>query len=116
MNKLLRSPTFKTYDIINDNMDVLKEYFEGIASCDYYDGLSHQLYLDLDDNTININTEVSSNTWVQRNDGTLIQLVETSGYSDIPEDECYVIGCDLNDFGFQEWMEEMEGIIENQLS
>lgn len=42
--------------IIEKNMDVLIEYFEGIASEDYYDGLDHQLYLDLDDDTLRENT------------------------------------------------------------
>lgn len=45
-----------------ENQAILQEFFVGIASCDYYDGNSYQLYLDLDDNTLRIHQEASDNS------------------------------------------------------
>ena len=91
-----------------ENVAVLTEFFKGIASCDYYDGLSHQLYIDTDDNTLSINTEASDNSWLQRDDGSLIQVLRVSGYADTPEDERYTDGCDINDYGYAEWIDQVE--------
>jgi hypothetical protein len=91
--------------IIEKNESVLVEFFTGIASCDYYDGMSYQLYLDLDDDTLMIHQEASDQSWLQRDDGSLLQITRVSGYCDIPENERYSEGCDLNDYGYGEWID-----------
>jgi len=102
-------------EILEKNLPVLREYFAGLASCNYYDGTSYQLYLDLDDNTLTIKHEVSDNTWSQRDDGSLICLLKTSGYADIPEEDRYSDGCDLYDYGYAEWLDEIEEILLEKL-
>lgn len=97
------------------NEAVLVEFFEGIASCDYYDGTAYQLYLDLDDNSLMINREASDQSWLQRDDGSLIKLTSVSGYADTPTDERYTDDCDLNDYGYGEWIDQIEASIEQAL-
>ncbi len=105
-------------EIIEKNADVLGEFFAGLASCDYYDGTSYQLYLDLDDNTLFIHREASDQSWLQRDDGSLVQVLRVGGYCDIPENERYDAdrGDDLNDLGYSEWMDEVRGKIETAIS
>lgn len=93
------------------NEAVLVEFFEGIASCSYYDGTSYQLYLDRDDNTLSISQEASDQSWRQRDDGSLVMISKVSGYSDTPEDERYTAECDLNDYGYGEWIDMIESKI-----
>lgn len=102
--------------IIEANSAILEQFFIGIASCDYYDGLSHQLYLDTDDNTLSINTEVSDNTWLQRDDGSLIKVAHVNGDCDTPEDERYTDECSLSDYGYSEWLDEIRTKIEEAIS
>ncbi len=102
--------------IMENNKEKLAEFFAGIASCNYYDGLSHQLYLDLDDGTIIENTEASDNTWLQRNDGSLVHILNVSGYCDIPEDERYTDGCDLYDYGYRDWLDDVATKINDLLN
>lgn len=99
--------TTRLESILESNEEVLAEFFTGIASCDYYDGMSYQLYLDLDDDTLSIHQEVSDQSWLQRDDGSLVKVLSVSGYCDIPEDERYSDGCDLNDYGQAEWLDEV---------
>lgn len=108
VDKLLK-PDLSDVLALDVNKPVLDEFFTGIASCDFYDGLSHQLYLDLDDMTLSINTEASDNSWLQRDDGSLIQIYRVSGYCDTPEEERYNTerGDWLPDFGYQEWLDEL---------
>jgi hypothetical protein len=103
-------------EILENNEKVLREFFVGIASNNYYDGLSHQLYLDLNNNKIFIICEVSDNTWLQRDDGSLLLVAKVNGYSDIPEEEWYTEGCDLYDYGYQEWLENIELTVEDILA
>ncbi|MDX8400822.1 MAG: hypothetical protein R8K20_11345 [Gallionellaceae bacterium] len=97
--------------IIENNIGTVVDYFEGVASCDYYDGLCRRLYLDLDDNSISESTEASENTWLQRDDGSLVEIARISGYCDTPDDERYTDGCDLMDYGYDVWVGELEGKI-----
>lgn len=92
-------------DVLFDdrNIAVITEYFAGIASHAYYDGMSHQLYLDTDDNTLSIHQAASSDSRLQRDDGSIVRVWEESGHCDIPEAERYVDGCDLDDYGFSDW-------------
>lgn len=95
-----------------DNQSVLQTFFVGIASCDYYDGTSHQLYLDTDDYTLRIHQEASDQSWLQRDDGSLIRICQVSGYADTPADERYTDdGCDLNDYGYADWLDMIEAKI-----
>lgn len=98
------------------NAGALEEFFAGCASGKYYDGLSYQLYLDTDDWSLSIHQEVSSNSWLQRDDGSLIQVHQVSGYCDIPEDERYSEGCDINDYGYADWLGEIEAQIAARLA
>lgn len=104
--------------IIEKNAQVLEDFFKGLASCDYYDGLSHQLYLDLDDMTLSINTEASDQSWLQRDDGSLVQILRVSGYADTPEDERYDAerGDDISDYGYSDWLEVVEQKIDEAIS
>lgn len=99
----------------NENQDTLEEFFVGVASCEYYDGSSYQLYLDTDDWSLSIHHEASSNSWLQRDDGSMIQVHQVSGYCDIPEDERYTDGCDLDDYGYVNWLGEIEQQIAERL-
>lgn len=100
-------------DIIatESNQAILTEYFEGIASCSYYDGTSYQLYLDLDDNSLRIHQEASDQSWIQRDDGSLVQIHKVSGYCDIPAAERYTDGCDIMDYGYADWIDNIEAAI-----
>ena len=102
-----------TQYIMARNSKVLRDFFAGIASGNYYNGMSYQLYLDLDDDTIDIKVEASDNTWSQRDDGSLVKLTSVSGYDDTPEAECYTDGCDLYDYGFTDWLDSIEEVINN---
>ena len=102
--------TITANDIISDetNAAVLIEFFKGVASCDYYDGSSYQLYFDKNDCSLFINHEASANAWLQRDDGSLVQICAVSGYSDTPADERYNDDCGLCDFGYAEWRDTIE--------
>ncbi len=93
--------------IIAANAAVLESFFAGVASCDYYDGTCYQLYLDLDDMTLFENQEASDQSWLQRDDGSLVQILRVSGYADTPQEERYNAqrGDDIRDFGYSEWLE-----------
>lgn len=104
----------ETQKIMDKNTDVMIEFFKGIASCDFYDGLSHQLYLDLDDNTMSIKTEASDNTWSQRDDDSLVCLEKVSGYCDIPEEDRFTEGCSLSDYGYSDWEDGLFDTIESR--
>lgn len=95
----------RTAEIIEKNAAALQEFFIGIASCEYYDGMSYQLYLDTNDDTLSINQEASDNSWRQRDDGSLIQITRVSGYCDIPLDERYTDDCSLEDYGYSDWID-----------
>lgn len=87
------------------NEAVLEEFFIGCASCDYYDGQSHQLYLDRANDTMIISVQASDNSWLQRDDGSLIKIHHVSGYCDTPADERYTDGCSLDDYGQSYWLD-----------
>jgi hypothetical protein len=90
------------------NKAVLLEFFGGVASCSYYNGSTYQLYLDLNDNTLSIHHDVSNNSWIQRDDGSLLRIASVSGYTDVPTSERYTDGCDIFDFGYADWLDQIE--------
>lgn len=110
--------TYNANELINrdDNAKTLLDFFTRMADGSAYDGTSHQLYLDLNDGEIIYNHEISGNSWLQRNDGSLEQILTVSGYSDVPEDELYAEGCDLLDYGYAEWLDYVEQKTEEALS
>ena len=108
--------TTQAQAIVDSNMAVLQEWFEGQASCGHFDGTSYQLYLDLTDNTLLIHHEASDQSWLQRDDGSLIQIERHSGFADISEEERYTDGCDLNDYGWGEYQDEIVANIAERLS
>ena len=101
---------------LDENQAILTEYFIGTVSGEYYDGNSHQLYLDLDDDTLSIYTEASGNSWLQRDDLSLIQIAETSGSDDgLSADERYTDDCDINDYGYIHWLDMIEDKIAERI-
>lgn len=111
----MSNTTTRVEQIMSANEDVLYKFFVGFASCDYYDGTCYQLYLDLDDDTLSINQEASSNSWLQRDDGSLVQISSISGYCDTPEEERYTDECSLDDYGYGDWLDEIKEKIEEVL-
>jgi hypothetical protein len=110
MNNMTRAES-----ILEKNKDVLIEFFVGFASCEYYNGTSYQLYLDLHDDTMFIHQEASDQSWLQRDDGSIIQIDRVSGYCDIPEDEQYQDGDDINDFGYDAFIKNVASLIADAL-
>lgn len=97
--------------IMERNASTLQAFFVGLASCDYYDGMSHQLYLDTDDDSMLDHLEASDQSWLQRDDGSMMQLLRVSGYCDTPADERYTDDCDLNDYGYSDWLDQVRGLV-----
>jgi len=108
--------TKRTQNIIEKNMKTLSEFFKKTASCEYYDGLSYQLYLDTNDDTLKISQQISNNDYLQRDDGSLIQIHRISGYCDIPKNERYTDEYDLSDYGFDDWITIIEDEIETAIN
>jgi len=91
------------------NAAVLEEFFSGLASCDYYDGLSYQLYVDTRNDSLLIHQEASDQSYLIRDDGSLLLVRKVSGYSDLPENERYRKKDHLlSDFGYADWLDEIE--------
>jgi hypothetical protein len=106
--------------IMEDNDATLREYFAGMMSGEYCDGQSHQLYLDLDDDSIVIITHESSTSWSQRKDGSLVQLDEFTA-SVYPYDHApYDAETDsLGDFGYGSgdwWSDRIEDAVRKALA
>jgi hypothetical protein len=103
-------------EIMEINEKILTKWFIGGVDGSHWDGLSHQLYLDLDDNSIYQITEPSDNSWQQREDGSLVQIATHCGYDDTPEDELYTVGCSKYDYGYQDYLVEMEQLINEAIN
>lgn len=108
--------TTRTQNIIDNNMKVLSEFFKNTTSCEYYDGLSYQLYLDMNDDTLIISQQISNNDYLQRDDSNLIQIHRVSGYCDIPINERYTDEYDLSNYGFDDWITIIEDEIETAIN
>ena len=67
-----------------------------------------RIYLDLNDMSFFENCEASQNTWIERNDGSLVEIVRDSGYGyDLSEDELDWLETDgVSDFGYENWMND----------
>lgn len=109
----MKKPTIKSFletidsldDVFEKNQDVLVEYFRNkLVGCG---GQCYtRLYLDLHDGSIFQNVEASSNTWLQRDDDSLVEIDADSGWGwDLSEDE--ITHLDVNgicDFGYNDWL------------
>lgn len=114
--RLTINATTRAELIMERNAHVLEEFFKGIASGDYYDGMDHQLYLDADDDSMLDHLEASDQSWLQRDDGSLIRLLHVNGYSDTPEAERYTDECDLNDYGYGDWLDHVRDLVSDALN
>jgi len=105
-------------DVIDNNLDVIRKFFIGISSCNYLDGRCYRLYLDLDDETVFEDFQTSSQSWIQRNDNTLVEIYRVESYADTPEEgeEWYTDGCDLNDYGFEEFVDKLRNRINDAIA
>ena len=67
-----------------------------------------RIYFDLNDMSFFEHCEASQNTWIQRNDGSLVEIARDSGYGyDLSEDELYWLETDgVSDFGYEDWMND----------
>ena len=98
--------TAKACEIIEKNMSTVEEFFAGLASGEYYDGTSWQLYLYRDDDFLTIHREASDQSWLQREDGSLLLVLKVSGYDDRPLEERYnAEEHHLADFGLADWLD-----------
>lgn len=95
--------------IITDNYDTVTQFYAGMASGEYYNDTCWQIYLDTVDNSLRINQEADTSHWIERPDGSLIKILQVSGYDDRPDDERYSEsrGDSLSDFGLQDWLDEV---------
>ncbi len=103
-------------EIMEKNEQALMDWFICGVDGSHWDGLSHQLYLDLDDNSIYQLTEASDQTWHQRDDGSLIQIDHHCGYGDIPDEELYTDGCSIYDYGYQDYLDDIEQSISEAIN
>lgn len=83
--------------IIESNTETVIEWIMGAESGSHFDGTCYQLYLDVDDDSLSIHQEASSQSWLRRDDGSLQQVARHEGYDDRPEDECTAQWDDLDD-------------------
>lgn len=95
-------------EIIVKNEEVVVEFFHGDVSGHYWNGMCYRLYWDRDDNTFSISIESSSNTWLQRDDNSLVCLWTIEGYETRSEDELFTEDCSIYDFGYSEFLEQLE--------
>ena len=67
-----------------------------------------RIYLDLHDMSFFEHCEASQNTWIQRDDGSLVEIARDSGYGyDLSEDELDWLEADgVSDFGYEDWMND----------
>ena len=76
-----------------------------------------RIYLDLNDMTLFESVEANSNSWLQRDDGSLQEVDRDEGWgADLTEEEMEWLEEDgISDFGFQDWIYELEDNIQKEL-
>lgn len=103
--------------ILENYEDVLvnfyKEYLVGCKG-QYYT----RLYLDLTDYSLFVSIQASSNTWLHRDDGSLIEVAHDAGWGvDLTADELVQLEQDgVFGFGYFDYRSEMEEIITSALA
>lgn len=109
---------FTAKDILDNNSEELVKYYKFFLTGN--GGQTYcRLYLDLDDGSLFESCEASCNTWLQRDDDSLIILHGHNSYgADLNEEELEWLEEDgVSDFGFQEWIDnEIEPAIEAALN
>lgn len=93
-----------------DNTDTLREFYRGIVSGDYYDGMRYSLCLDRATGALTMRQEASGSTWYERE----TELVHVQGCDDPAPG--YEPGDNLDDHGYSDWAADIEARIEEALA
>jgi hypothetical protein len=95
-------------EVFEKNQDVMVDYYiNALIGCK---GQCYtRLYLDLHDGNIFQNTEASSNTWLQRDDDSLVEIDADAGWGyDLNDDDIeHLRNGNLSDFGYAEWLNQV---------
>nr|DAV34453.1 MAG TPA: hypothetical protein [Caudoviricetes sp.] len=95
-------------DVFEKNQDVMCDFFvNSLIGCK---GQCYtHLYLDLHDGCIFQNVEASSNTWLERDDDSLVEIAADEGWGyDLDDDEIeHLRNGYLSDFGYNEWLNQV---------
>ena len=89
-------------NILDANRTKIEKFFAVMACGSHYNGVCWRLYLDLNDYTLTINREAINQSWLQRDDGSLVRLLQISGDNGSQADQ---LGCDRKDFGLAKWID-----------
>lgn len=67
-----------------------------------------RIYLDLHDMSFFENCEASCNTWIQRDDASLVEIARDSGYGyELTKEELDWLEADgVSNFGYEDWMND----------
>lgn len=102
-------------DVFEKNQEVLIEYYKNaLIGCK---GQCYtRLYLDLHDGHIFQNIQASSDTWLQRDDDSLVEIDADAGWGyDLNDDEIeHLLNDNLSDFGYAEWLNQVAENIQNK--
>lgn len=76
-----------------------------------------RLYLDLNDHSLFESCEPSCNTWLHRDDGSLVEIYAHNSYGmGLTDDEMeHLREAGVSDFGYAEWLDAVEDGIETAL-
>ena len=103
-------------DIINNTeFDLSGWFYDSLKA--HGGGYCSRIYLDLNDMTLFESVEANSNSWLQRDDDSLQEVDRDEGWgADLTEEELEWLEEDgVSDFGFQEWIYELEDKIQTEL-
>ena len=101
---------------LGNNWETLSNFYKGLLIGN--GGQTYcRLYLDLQDNTLFEDCEASCNTWLHRDDGSLVEIVAHNSFGiDLSQEELEWLEIDgLSDFGYQEWLGEIEEKVEKAI-
>lgn len=65
--------------------DTMLEWLDSVGRNVYGGGSHFSLYLDLDDDSLMVDTQADSNSWRQRDDGSLVRIAT---YNNMDSEEC----------------------------
>lgn len=99
----------------DQNALVLREFFTSMASGQFFDGRAHQLYLDLEAGRLFVRDE-SSLGMVSVPEPAVLVTQTQMGHCDLPDEELYQPGMDLEEFGFSDWVADMAQQVQLRLA